>query len=166
MAYDKAHITKLARRLYEGITSQVDEIVLNGPAELEGPDRYIGNLNLSFAYVEGESLIMGLKVSYFLFASKLSCCALIPSVLSPDAMRNLAMTTVNCGNLQECLKRQSPTVDCLCRMLQSAVVAPAQVQVWSRAMSFEPWELRRTWRTQAFDLASEDSRRRQRSIEP
>ena len=62
MDYDKQHITKLARRLYDGITSQVDEIVMNGPADLESSDRYIGNLNLSFAYVEGESLIMGLKV--------------------------------------------------------------------------------------------------------
>lgn len=63
MPYDKEHIAKLARRLYDGITSQVDEVVLNGPGDLDGPDRYIGNLNLSFAYVEGESLIMGLKVS-------------------------------------------------------------------------------------------------------
>ena len=44
---------------------QVEEVVLNGPGDLEGPDRYIGNLNLSFAYVEGESLIMGLKVSKY-----------------------------------------------------------------------------------------------------
>lgn len=62
MEYDKEHITKLARRLYDGITSQLDEVVLNGPGDLEGPDRYVGNLNMSFAYVEGESLIMGLKV--------------------------------------------------------------------------------------------------------
>ena len=68
MDYDKQHITKLAKRLYDGITSQVDEIVLNGPGDLEGPDRYIGNLNLSFAYVEGESLIMGLKVGSWMFA--------------------------------------------------------------------------------------------------
>jgi cysteine desulfurase len=61
MAYDKEHITRLARRLYDGITSKMDEVVLNGPGDLEGPDRYIGNLNMSFAYVEGESLIMGLK---------------------------------------------------------------------------------------------------------
>lgn len=68
MDYDKQHITKLAKRLYDGITSQVDEIVLNGPVDLEGADRYIGNLNLSFAYVEGESLIMGLKVGSWIFA--------------------------------------------------------------------------------------------------
>lgn len=51
----------------EYIPLQVDEVVLNGPGDLEGPDRYVGNLNLSFAYVEGESLIMGLKVDP-------SCC--------------------------------------------------------------------------------------------
>jgi len=64
MEYDKAHITRLARRLYHGITSKMDEVVLNGPGDLEGADRYIGNLNMSFAYVEGESLIMGLKVGF------------------------------------------------------------------------------------------------------
>lgn len=35
-------------------------VMLNGPVDLA--HRYAGNLNLSFAYVEGESLIMGLKV--------------------------------------------------------------------------------------------------------
>lgn len=73
MDYDKQHITKLAKRLYEGISSQVDEIVLNGPGDLEGADRYIGNLNLSFAYVEGESLIMGLKVSSYSIFGFYSC---------------------------------------------------------------------------------------------
>lgn len=33
---------------------------LNGPSDLA--QRYPGNVNLSFAYVEGESLLMGLKV--------------------------------------------------------------------------------------------------------
>lgn len=39
---------------------KLDSVVINGPAD--PAHRYIGNLNLSFAYVEGESLIMGLKV--------------------------------------------------------------------------------------------------------
>ena len=64
MEYDKQHITKLAHRLYDGIREQIDEIELNGPGDLDGADRYVGNLNISFAYVEGESLIMGLKVSH------------------------------------------------------------------------------------------------------
>ena len=37
-------------------------VVLNGPGHLDERRRYVGNMNLSFAYVEGESLIMGLKV--------------------------------------------------------------------------------------------------------
>jgi len=44
--------------------SSIQGVELNGPKNLE--QRYVGNLNLSFAYVEGESLIMGLKVcAYF-----------------------------------------------------------------------------------------------------
>ena len=66
MEYDKQHITRLAHRLYDGIAAQIDEIELNGPADMDGPERYVGNLNISFAYVEGESLIMGLKVIFHL----------------------------------------------------------------------------------------------------
>ena len=50
----------MADRLYHGITSQCDGVVLNGPQSTD--QRYVGNMNLSFSYVEGESLIMGLKV--------------------------------------------------------------------------------------------------------
>ena len=35
---------------------------LNGPGYLDHENRYVGNLNMSFAHVEGESLLMGLKV--------------------------------------------------------------------------------------------------------
>ena len=37
-----------------GITERIPMVVLNGDPER----RYIGNLNFSFAYVEGESLLM------------------------------------------------------------------------------------------------------------
>ena len=40
--------------------SQLDGVEVNG----HPTQRYAGNMNLSFAYVEGESLIMGLKVSF------------------------------------------------------------------------------------------------------
>jgi cysteine desulfurase len=59
MEADRRHITALAERLQRGIMGQLDSVVINGPAD--PAHRYIGNLNLSFAYVEGESLIMGLK---------------------------------------------------------------------------------------------------------
>lgn len=60
MVSDTAHIRDMAERLYHGITSQCDGVVLNGPQSTD--QRYVGNMNLSFSYVEGESLIMGLKV--------------------------------------------------------------------------------------------------------
>ena len=50
-------LLKLRQKMHQGIISQLDEVELNGhPAE-----RLPGNLNLSFAYVEGEGLMMGMK---------------------------------------------------------------------------------------------------------
>ena len=55
----RRHVSRLAARLRDGIMSRLDGVVINGDEER----RYAGNMNMSFAYVEGESLIMGLKVS-------------------------------------------------------------------------------------------------------
>jgi cysteine desulfurase len=50
-------LTRLRERLRQGIQAQVAETYLNGhPTE-----RLPGNLNLSFAHVHGEALLMGLK---------------------------------------------------------------------------------------------------------
>src|SRR5690606_18147451 len=57
MDRDAKHIKKLFDRLYRGIKERVPEVFLNGDLE----SRYYGNLNLSFAFVEGESLLMALK---------------------------------------------------------------------------------------------------------
>ncbi|PLX59600.1 IscS subfamily cysteine desulfurase [Sedimenticola selenatireducens] len=56
MAQDNERIMKLRDRLWNGMRA-MDEIYLNGDLE----HRVAGNLNVSFAYVEGESLIMALK---------------------------------------------------------------------------------------------------------
>ena len=47
-------MTRLSTRLLEGLRARLSHIVLNGDAAA----RYPGNLNISFAYVEGESLLM------------------------------------------------------------------------------------------------------------
>ena len=57
MGKDNEHIRRLSDRLHDGLTSSLDEIYLNGDRE----QRFPGNLNYSFAYVEGESLMMGIK---------------------------------------------------------------------------------------------------------
>jgi cysteine desulfurase len=57
MAEDNARIGRMRDRLQDMILSSVDEAFLNGR-----PDRRLaGNLNISFAYVEGESVLMGLN---------------------------------------------------------------------------------------------------------
>ncbi|MGE3537760.1 MAG: IscS subfamily cysteine desulfurase [Candidatus Tectimicrobiota bacterium] len=50
-------LLELRQRLYTGLTTRLDDVVLNGHPEQRLP----GNLNLSFAYVQGESLLMSLK---------------------------------------------------------------------------------------------------------
>jgi len=57
MAFDSAHIQRLSNRMKRGIMDQIPHVVLNGDEAM----RYPGNLNFSFAYVEGESLLMALK---------------------------------------------------------------------------------------------------------
>lgn len=57
MDNDRAWVDALSQRLRKGITSRIPEVVLNGDEEA----RYAGNVNFSFAYVEGESLLMALK---------------------------------------------------------------------------------------------------------
>jgi cysteine desulfurase len=57
MHFDSQYINMLSDRLKTGIMSKIEHVVLNGDEK----QRYPGNLNFSFAYVEGESLLMALK---------------------------------------------------------------------------------------------------------
>lgn len=57
MTYDKEWITYLSNKLENGIKERIPEVIQNGDPE----HRYVGCLNYSFAYVEGESLLMALK---------------------------------------------------------------------------------------------------------
>jgi cysteine desulfurase len=57
MEEEGKRLAVLRDRLEEGIVSQVDETFVNGHRARRLPH----NLNLSFAYVEGESVLMGLN---------------------------------------------------------------------------------------------------------
>lgn len=59
MENDKKHVDRLYQRMFNGITTVLPKITLNGSAS----HRYQGNVNLSFAGVEGESLLMSLADS-------------------------------------------------------------------------------------------------------
>ncbi|OQW56718.1 MAG: IscS subfamily cysteine desulfurase [Nitrospira sp. ST-bin4] len=57
MATETARLTAMRNRLETAIMAGLEESYLNG----HPTDRLPGNLNISFAYVEGESLLMGMK---------------------------------------------------------------------------------------------------------
>jgi len=57
MGAEGERLKKLQQRFLDGIRAKLDEVYLNGDAEHRIP----GNLNLSFAHVEGEGLMMGIK---------------------------------------------------------------------------------------------------------
>jgi len=56
MAQDLAKAKALSKRLLDGLTG-IEQVFINGHLEKRVPH----NLNISFNYVEGESLIMGIK---------------------------------------------------------------------------------------------------------
>ena len=57
LSEETAKLTYLRDRLKQQILSNLDEVYVNGSMEHRVP----GNLNISFAYVEGESLLMGIN---------------------------------------------------------------------------------------------------------
>ena len=75
MASEAERLTGLRQRLYERLNSELDYIFLNGhPTE-----RLPNNLNLSFGYVEGESLMMGVSELAVSSGSACTSASLEPS---------------------------------------------------------------------------------------
>lgn len=74
MDKDNAHCLALRDRLLEGV-SGMEEVHLNGHKDQRVP----GNLNISFAFVEGESLIMALKDLAISSGSACTSASLEPS---------------------------------------------------------------------------------------
>ncbi len=94
MNKDRAHIKKLSDKLYAGITKQT-HVYLNGDKE----NRYIGNLNFSFAGIEGESMIMALKDLAVSSGSACTSSSLEPSYVlhSLGVEDELAHTSIRFG---------------------------------------------------------------------
>lgn len=57
MQEEQARLLSLRTRMYDKLHAELDEIYLNGDLD----SRISGNLNISFAYVEGESLMMAVR---------------------------------------------------------------------------------------------------------
>lgn len=74
MVEETARITKLRDRLWNGV-KDIEAVYVNGDMEQRVP----ANLNISFAYVEGESLIMALKDMAVSSGSACTSASLEPS---------------------------------------------------------------------------------------
>jgi cysteine desulfurase len=95
MAAESQRLITLRERLKQGIFAGLDEVNINGHLEQRLP----GNLNMSFAYVEGESLLMALKEIAVSTGSACTSASLEPSYVLraigvPD---ELAHTSIRFG---------------------------------------------------------------------
>lgn len=95
MDKDYQHIKYLSDKFYKAIVNKIPEVYLNGDAE----KRYPGNLNLSFAYVEGESLIIAIKELAVSSGSACTSASLEPSYVlrSIGVDEELAHTSIRFG---------------------------------------------------------------------
>jgi len=95
MASDSAHVTRLSQRLQDQIFSELDHVIFNGHREMTYP----GCVNLSFAYVEGESLLMALKDIALSSGSACTSASLEPSYVlrAVGADEDLAHSSIRFG---------------------------------------------------------------------
>lgn len=95
MPTETERLRRLRDRLWQGIQNGLDEVYLNGhPTE-----RLPNNLNVSFAYIEGESLMMGIKDIAVSSGSACTSSSLEPSyVLKQIGVgEDLAHTSIRFG---------------------------------------------------------------------
>jgi cysteine desulfurase len=95
MASEAARLFALRERLRKRIFSDVDEVFVNGSLEHRLP----GNLNVSFAYVEGEALLMALKEVAVSSGSACTSASLEPSYVlrALGVEEELAHTSIRFG---------------------------------------------------------------------
>nr|XP_046236880.1 cysteine desulfurase, mitochondrial [Scatophagus argus] len=95
MEYDHHRVSMLANRLVQKIMSEIPDVVMNGDPE----QRYPGCVNLSFAYVEGESLLMALKDVALSSGSACTSASLEPSYVlrAIGADEDLAHSSIRFG---------------------------------------------------------------------
>jgi cysteine desulfurase len=95
MAAEAERLTSLRERLKCKILEQLDEVYING----HPTQRLAGNMNMSFAYVEGESLLMGLKEIAVSTGSACTSASLEPShvLRAIGVEEELAHTSIRFG---------------------------------------------------------------------
>lgn len=95
MQRDFEHTSRLSRRLLDGINKELTHVVRNG----DPVKTYPGCLNLSFSFVEGESLLMALKDIALSSGSACTSASLEPSYVlrSLDVEEDMAHSSIRFG---------------------------------------------------------------------
>jgi cysteine desulfurase len=95
MASEGARLLALRERLRKGLEAKLDEVFINGSMEHRLPN----NLNMSFAYVEGESLLMGINDIAVSSGSACTSATLEPSYVlkALGVGEDLAHTSIRFG---------------------------------------------------------------------
>jgi cysteine desulfurase len=95
LASEAKRLFALRERLREGIQSRVSDTYVNGSMEHRLP----GNLNISFAYVEGEGMLMGLKDVAVSSGSACTSASLEPSYVlrAVGVEEEMAHTSIRFG---------------------------------------------------------------------
>jgi cysteine desulfurase len=95
MKNDHDHVTRLYNKILKKVRENITHCQLNGDEN----QRYMGNLNLSFAYVEGESLLMALKKYAVSSGSACTSESLEPSYVlrAVGVSEDLAHTSLRIG---------------------------------------------------------------------
>jgi cysteine desulfurase len=95
MATESKRMLALRERLRKGLEAKLDEVFINGSMEYRLPN----NLNMSFAYVEGESLLMGINDIAVSSGSACTSATLEPSYVlkALGVGEDLAHTSIRFG---------------------------------------------------------------------
>jgi len=95
MPQESERLRKLRDRLKAGLEAKLDEVFINGSLEHRLPN----NLNMSFAYVEGESLLMGINDIAVSSGSACTSATLEPSYVlkALGVGEDLAHTSIRFG---------------------------------------------------------------------
>ena len=95
MPVESVRMRALRDRLKDGLFARLDELYINGSMEHRLPN----NLNVSFAFVEGESLLMGINDIAVSSGSACTSATLEPSYVlkAPGVGEDLAHTSIRFG---------------------------------------------------------------------
>lgn len=100
MEQDTQHARTLRDKMWNELNGALDELYINGPDPITGSDKRLpGNLNVSFAYVEGEAMMMGIKDIAVSSGSACTSASLEPSYVlkALGVGEDLAHTSIRFG---------------------------------------------------------------------